>query len=180
MNGHATSPTSPLDPTVASTPVSSTPTIGIPLDRPWLGLGPRDAGTGTGGQTGGAPSEALWPHRLSASFSAMADQIATASQALALVPSTAFSGSDVGAELGALKSRLEAIERTQERMAGELEALKTQLQSRGNETGRGGQGEDKDKSEGEGGADDPAKTHAAKLAELEKKLVELSETMKLE
>ena len=59
----------------------------------------------------------------------MADQIATASQALALVPSTAFSGSDVGAELGALKSRLEAIERTQERMAGELEAIKTQLQS---------------------------------------------------
>ena len=176
MDGHATSPTSPLNPTVASTPVSSTPTIGIPFDRPWLGLCPRDAGTGTGGQTGGAPSEALWPHRLSASFSAMADQISAASQALALVPSTACSGSDVGAELGALKSRLKAIERTQERMAGELEALKAPLQSRGNETEGRGQGDDED----EGGAEDPGGAQAAKLAELEKKLIELSETMTLE
>ncbi|KAG1744618.1 uncharacterized protein EDB91DRAFT_1039785, partial [Suillus paluster] len=69
----------------------------------------------------------LWPHRLSASFSAMADQIAAASQALALVPSTAFSGNDMSAELVSLKSKLASIESTQERLAAEFAALKEQF-----------------------------------------------------
>ncbi|KAG2039417.1 hypothetical protein BDR03DRAFT_951859 [Suillus americanus] len=69
----------------------------------------------------------LWPHRLSASFSAMADQIAAASQALALVPSTAFSGNDMAAEFAGLKSKLASIESTQERLAAEFAALKQQF-----------------------------------------------------
>jgi len=69
----------------------------------------------------------LWPHRLSSSFSAMADQIAAASQALALVPSTAFSGNDLAAEFAVLKSKLASIESTQERLAAEFTALKEQF-----------------------------------------------------
>ncbi|KAG2105450.1 uncharacterized protein F5147DRAFT_547360, partial [Suillus discolor] len=67
------------------------------------------------------------PHRLSASFAAMADQIAAASQALALVPSTAFSGNDVTVEFASLKSKLASIESTQERLAAEFAALKEQF-----------------------------------------------------
>lgn len=101
----------------------------------------------------------------------MADQIAAASQALALVPSTAFSGSDIGAELVALKSRLEGIERTQARMGTEFEALKAQFTTLDTDRGNG---------DGEGEGEDVAKVQAAKLEELEKKLNELSETVKLE
>ncbi|KIJ61723.1 hypothetical protein HYDPIDRAFT_115532 [Hydnomerulius pinastri MD-312] len=46
---------------------------------------------------------------------------------MATSPSTAFSGSDVSAEFGALKTRLDSIERTQERLSAEFEALKTQF-----------------------------------------------------
>ncbi|KAG1844717.1 hypothetical protein F4604DRAFT_1492465, partial [Suillus subluteus] len=67
------------------------------------------------------------PHRLSASFSAMADQIAAASQALALVPSTAFSGNDMSAEFAVLKSKLASIESTQDRLAAEFAALQQQF-----------------------------------------------------
>jgi len=57
----------------------------------------------------------------------MADQIAAASQALALVPSTAFSGNDMAAEFASLKSKLSSIENTQERLAAEFAALKEQF-----------------------------------------------------
>ncbi|KAH0833868.1 hypothetical protein J3R83DRAFT_11035 [Lanmaoa asiatica] len=143
-----------------SAPTSSTPTIDVSFDRP--GQGDCSAQQ--------IPPVPLWPHRLSASFSAMADQIAAASQALALVPSTAFSGSDVGAELATLKGRLEGIERTQERMMVELEALK----------------KDRDRGDGittvecEGESKDAVPDTAAKLEELEKKLNELSETVKID
>ncbi|KIJ18041.1 hypothetical protein PAXINDRAFT_161591 [Paxillus involutus ATCC 200175] len=81
--------------------------------------------------------------------------IAAASQALALVPSTAFSGSDVTAEFGSLKYRLESIERTQERLSAEFEALKTQFTQLETERGPG-------------------------LEELEKKIDELAEIVKLD
>lgn len=118
----------------------------------------------------------------------MADQIAAASQALALVPPTAFSGSDIGADFVALKGRLEGIERTQELMMAEFEAFKTQLTTagtdrringdvNGNANGKGST------AEGDGESNpvvpDPA-AQAAKIEELEKKLNELSETVRLE
>lgn len=57
----------------------------------------------------------------------MADQIAAASQALALVPSTAFSGNDMAAEFALLKSKLASIESTQDRLTSEFSALKEQF-----------------------------------------------------
>ncbi|KAG8215137.1 hypothetical protein J3R82DRAFT_8607 [Butyriboletus roseoflavus] len=161
-------PVSPNGQMAGSTPASSTPTIDVSFDR--SGLGDFSALQ--------CPPPPLWPHRLSASFSAMADQIAAASQALALVPSTAFSGSDVGAELGGLKGRLEGIERTQERMMAEFEALKTQFTMLGTDHGHGnGNGIAVEESEGDKA--DPA-AQVAKIEELEKKLNELSETVKLD
>lgn len=139
MNGDAASPNGHY---VESNPASSTPTIDVSFERPSL-----DYPT--------PPTPPLWPHRLSASFSAMADQIAAASQALALVPSTAFSGSDVSVEFGALKTRLDSIERTQERLSAEFEALKTQFTQLETDRGPG-------------------------FEELEKKINELTEIVKLE
>lgn len=150
---------------MVSNPPSSTPTIDVSFDRSGL-------------TDSIPPPPPLWPHRLSASFSAMADQIAATSQALALVPSTAFSGSDLGAELGTLRGRLEGIEQTQERMMHEFEALKTQLTTGGTNVHVNGNGitiVDEDKP----AIPDPA-AQAAKIEELEKKLTELSDTVKLE
>ncbi|OJA19441.1 hypothetical protein AZE42_04224 [Rhizopogon vesiculosus] len=98
---------------VDSRPGSSAPTIDVSLGSPTFDYASLNA--------------PLWPHRLSASFSAMADQIAAASQALALVPSTAFSGNDMAAEFASLKSKLSSIENTQERLAAEFAALKEQF-----------------------------------------------------
>lgn len=96
-----------------SRPGSSAPTIDVSLASPSFDYASLNA--------------PLWPHRLSASFSAMADQIAAASQALALVPSTAFSGNDMAAEFAVLKSKLASIESTQERLTSEFAALKEQF-----------------------------------------------------
>lgn len=96
-----------------SRPGSSAPTIDVSLASPSFDYASLNA--------------PLWPHRLSASFSAMADQIAAASQALALVPSTAFSGNDMAAEFALLKSKLASIESTQDRLASEFAALKEQF-----------------------------------------------------
>jgi hypothetical protein len=104
LNGHYS---------VDSRPESAAPTIDVSLGSPTFDYASLNA--------------PLWPHRLSASFSAMADQIAAASQALALVPSTAFSGNDMAAEFTTLKSKLSSIESTQERLAAEFAALKEQF-----------------------------------------------------
>jgi len=101
----------------------------------------------------------------------MADQIAAASQALALVPPTAFSGSDMSAELGALKSRLDGIEHTQERMLAEIESLKTHGDAEGDANGSGDDNES---------AQTVVAVQAAKIEELEKKLNDLCETVRLD
>ncbi|KAH7882111.1 hypothetical protein F5I97DRAFT_1912203 [Phlebopus sp. FC_14] len=139
VSGETTSPNGHAY--VESTPASSTPTIDVSFERPNLDLS--------------SSSQPLWPHRLSASFSAMADQIAAASQTLALVPPAAFSGSEVSTEFAALKSRLESIEKTQERLSAEFDALKAQFSEIEKERGPG-------------------------LVELEKKLNELTDIVKLD
>jgi hypothetical protein len=57
----------------------------------------------------------------------MAEQISAASQALAQVPSNASSG--IAIDIGMVNSRLDAIERTQERLSAEFGALKAQFTS---------------------------------------------------
>ncbi|THH04209.1 hypothetical protein EW145_g5690 [Phellinidium pouzarii] len=64
----------------------------------------------------------LWTHRVSASFNAMADQIAAASQAIALIPplpDTMF---------GHLQARMDEITNTQKILEGELAEIKEQIQ----------------------------------------------------
>jgi len=69
-----------------------------------------------------------WTYRLSTSFSAMAEQISAVSQALAQIPSNAsLNGNTI--DIGMLSSRMAAIERTQERLNAEFEALKSQFTS---------------------------------------------------
>ncbi|KAI1791403.1 hypothetical protein LXA43DRAFT_427831 [Ganoderma leucocontextum] len=73
---------------------------------------------------------ALWAHRLSASFGAIADQIAAASRALAVPPSTPAansSGGSQGAEVTALAARLDIIERAQEQLGADLQQVQAQL-----------------------------------------------------
>ncbi|RPD63526.1 hypothetical protein L227DRAFT_497473 [Lentinus tigrinus ALCF2SS1-6] len=85
--------------------------------------------------TNGVDVSALWAHRLSASFGAIADQIAAASQALATVPvppnatvSSSPSAADSGdAEILALKTRMDIIERTQEKLGADLQQMQSQL-----------------------------------------------------
>lgn len=64
------------------------------------------------------------PHCLSASFSAVADQIAATSRALVLVPATAFGGLEGSNDVVNLKTRMDGIERTQGKFLTEFEALK--------------------------------------------------------
>ncbi|KIK17509.1 hypothetical protein PISMIDRAFT_111279 [Pisolithus microcarpus 441] len=119
-----------------------------------------------------------WPHRLSASFSAMADQIAATSQALALVPSTVFGGLEGSNDVVSLKARMDGIERTQGKILTEFEALKVQMTS--------GETEIKEVGteaiiEGETGGNEGANTVLTeKIEELEKRLNELVDTVKLD
>ncbi len=77
--------------------------------------------TSSTGPPAPAPGQPLWTHRVSASFSAMADQIAAASQAIALIPPMP----DV--VYGQLSARMEEIEATQQHLESELAGLREQL-----------------------------------------------------
>ncbi|KAF8438390.1 hypothetical protein L210DRAFT_959393 [Boletus edulis BED1] len=112
----------------------------------------------------------------------MADQIAAASQALALVPATAFSGTDMSAELGTFKSRLDGIEHTQERVLAEFESLKLTMDrdtARYNGDANGSGSGDSSGSDNESALTVVA-VQAAKIEELEKKLNDLCETVRLD
>jgi hypothetical protein len=69
----------------------------------------------TSGGRGGPPPD-LWPAELSASFASIADQLQKASRTLA-----AHAAAD---QQEALRVRVDAVERAQERLAGELAALR--------------------------------------------------------
>jgi hypothetical protein len=75
------------------------------------------------------PPSPPWHHRLAASFSAMAEQMKTFSQALEHLSVDAQPHNN--SESFALQSRVEALERRHERLSGELGALKIQFSSLG-------------------------------------------------
>ncbi|KAM5539522.1 hypothetical protein V8D89_006794 [Ganoderma adspersum] len=80
---------------------------------------------------GATDVNALWAHRLSASFGAIADQIAAASRALAVpppAPTVTGSGASQG-EVTALVARLDIIERAQEQLGADLQQVQSQLAS---------------------------------------------------
>ncbi|KAL5520488.1 hypothetical protein ACEPAG_9712 [Sanghuangporus baumii] len=87
----------------ASTPVSSTTSAGAPRR---MNIG-----------------DPFWTHRVSASFNAMADQIAAASQAIAQIPPLP----DV--QITQLQARIEEISDTQEKLQSELEELRQQIRA---------------------------------------------------
>ncbi|KAI5999968.1 hypothetical protein EDD15DRAFT_2122191, partial [Pisolithus albus] len=107
-------------------------------------------------------------HCLSASFSAVADQIAATSRALVLVPATAFGGLEGSNDVVNLKTRMDGIERTQGKFLTEFEALKTQIK----EVGTGVI------IEGETGGNEG--TNAVPTEEMEEWLNELVEIVKLD
>ncbi|PIL25654.1 hypothetical protein GSI_11404 [Ganoderma sinense ZZ0214-1] len=80
---------------------------------------------------GATDVNALWAHRLSASFGAIADQIAAASRALAVPPSApAANGSGATAsqgEVAALAARLDLLERAQGQLGADLQQVQAQL-----------------------------------------------------
>lgn len=69
----------------------------------------------------------LWTHRVSESFSAMAEQIAAASQAIALIPPHALPDPSLQLYSQQFSARLDEIEATQRRLEAEFSALKEQL-----------------------------------------------------
>ncbi|KAL5498339.1 hypothetical protein ACEPAH_2481 [Sanghuangporus vaninii] len=65
----------------------------------------------------------FWTHRVSASFNAMADQIAAASQAIAQIPPLPDT------QITQLQARMEEISDTQEKLQSELEELRQQIRA---------------------------------------------------
>ncbi|KAH9915935.1 uncharacterized protein BXZ73DRAFT_54048 [Epithele typhae] len=102
----------------------------------YAGMGAMGAGPGF---VGTDAANALWAHRLSASFGAIADQISQASKALAPSPmptpssvsSTHSMGvvprSSSGPEVVALATRMDIIERAQEQLARDVQAVQAQM-----------------------------------------------------
>ncbi len=143
---------------------------------------------------GGVDVSALWAHRLSASFGAIADQIAAASQALATVPASASVpsalrpvGETSHAEIVALKSRLDIIESTQEKLAADLHQVQAQLaQIQVNGHGRHGHAEKQSgdvtvvEVEGDGGNAEFKSAAEIAIEELQKRVDGVIDTIKLE
>ncbi|EIW76873.1 hypothetical protein CONPUDRAFT_168607 [Coniophora puteana RWD-64-598 SS2] len=132
----------------------------------------------------------MQPHlRLSHTFSVMAEQIAAASQALAAASPGLSESAGGGGEVAALRSRLDAIESTQERLGANMEALIDQISKLAASGGRdGGAGNGVSNGvadaaangaheEGEGGGE-PPKDPA--IEALEKKIADLAEVVRLE
>lgn len=81
-----------------------------------------------GAYAGAGQTEPAWSQRLSVSFSQIAEQIAEASRALAVAGAPASSTPGAAGEVvGALAARLEAIERNQELMGAQLQAVQDRL-----------------------------------------------------
>ncbi|TFK83370.1 hypothetical protein K466DRAFT_498578 [Polyporus arcularius HHB13444] len=142
---------------------------------------------------GGVDVSALWAHRLSASFGAIADQIAAASQALATVPASASVsaaplpvGETSHAEIIAMKSRLDIIESTQAKLAVDLQQVQAQLaQIQVNGHGRNGRAEKQSgdvtvvEVEGDGGHEFKSAAEIA-IEELQKRVDGVIDTIKLD
>ncbi|OSD00753.1 hypothetical protein PYCCODRAFT_1437097 [Trametes coccinea BRFM310] len=159
---------------------------------------------GAVGETG-QDADALWTQRLSMSFGAIADQIAAASRALATVNVPASSApagegavarggdaasllADVRGEVAALGVRLEGIERAQEVLSAQLQAVQdrlAQLQSKqpGKEKQvQGGGGVEEVGLDGAKGEPENVFKSVTEIAieELQKKVEGIIETIKLD
>ena len=134
---------------------------------------------------------ALWAHRLSASFGAIADQIAAASRALAVppsAPSATGSGASQG-EVTALAARLDIIERAQEQLGADLQQVQAQLarlQVNGTASGSAAKQQEQEVAiveveqvSGEGASGFKSATEIA-IEELQKKVDGAIDTIKLE
>ncbi|KAI0651015.1 hypothetical protein C8Q79DRAFT_896747 [Trametes meyenii] len=116
-------------------PNASTPGPQQSLETPLALRGGLRFPAGQGAPGGGqADASALWQHRLSASFGAIADQIAAASRALATVdvpagaaPSMGSADVALSAEVAGLAARLDVIQRTQDSMGAELKSVQEKL-----------------------------------------------------
>lgn len=136
-----------------------------------------------GAYAGAGQTEPAWSQRLSVSFSHIAEQIAEASRALAVAGAPAPSTPGAAGEVvGALAARLEAIERNQELMGAQLQAVQdrlAQLSVNGSARPRGekGHGDVEEVSEHDG----EFKT-ASEIAieELQKQVQGVVETIRLE
>ncbi|KAI9058635.1 hypothetical protein FKP32DRAFT_1596930 [Trametes sanguinea] len=179
--------------TPAQTPEATQDGIATPLAI-------RTVGGGAVGETGPG-ADALWTQRLSIAFGAIADQIAAASRALATVdvpasprPTSEAAVARVGdatgvvasvrGEVAALSVRLEGIERAQEALGAQLQAVQDKLaqlqlqRSRDEKKDMGGGVEEV----GLDGAPENVFKTGPEIAieELQKKLEGIMETIKLE
>ncbi|TBU24256.1 hypothetical protein BD311DRAFT_672282 [Dichomitus squalens] len=147
----------------------------------------------------GPDVSALLAHRLSASFGAIAEQIAAASRALAVPASNAAgaleapsgetgSGSpSQSAELAALETRLGIVERAQEQLSADVQQVQAELlrlngvgSAHGeNQQGEGGIVEVRNGAGAEGTGEFKSATEMA-IEELQKKVEGIIETIKLD
>ncbi|OJT12102.1 hypothetical protein TRAPUB_11354 [Trametes pubescens] len=136
-----------------------------------------------GAYAGAGQTEPAWSQRLSVSFSHIAEQIAEASRALAVAGAPASSAPGAAGEVvGALAARLEAIERNQELMGAQLQAVQdrlAQLSVNGAARPRGekGQGDVEEISEYDG--EFKTSTEIA-IEELQKQVQGVVETIRLD
>ncbi|KZT03174.1 uncharacterized protein LAESUDRAFT_660239 [Laetiporus sulphureus 93-53] len=138
------------------------------------------------------PSAALaWTQRLSMSLNAIAGQISAASQALAAVEVPASLGgnqngdlasfSDTARAISDLTARLDAIERTQERLADQLDAVQEQIQrANGKESTSNDISAVEEESRESGSAQPEERGLAGAMKDLQKKVDGTLETIRLD
>lgn len=128
----------------------------------------------------------LWTQHLSTSFGTIADQITAASHALAAVEvpagTPAVLPTDSTTAIAALASRLDAIERTQEHLAEELDAVRAHMGKADNAPSTNGAlaVEEEPRAPGTGAPEAEPTDLAKTVEELQKKVDKLAETVRLD
>lgn len=126
---------------------------------------------------------AAWAHRLSASFGAIAEQISVASQALAAVDAPSPPG-DFASALAQLTARLDAIEDTQARIGQELASVIARVGGAPSGLALNGHSDTgvEEEPRGAGIVPEPKEEKSLEnvVEELQKKVDELAETVRLE
>lgn len=128
----------------------------------------------------------LWTQHLSTSFGTIADQITAASHALAAVEvpagTPAVLPTDSTTAIAALASRLDAIERTQEHLAEELDAVRAHMGKADNAPSTNGAlaVEEEPRAPGTGAPEAEPTDLAKTVEELQKKVDKLAEMVRLD